>query len=386
MENNSPKKICFVITSRVHFARCRRLLEMLLPNRKLKLQLVIGGSALMDKHGNVLAELEEAGFKTNKQLFINIGGGDNFAMSQITGKIILKLSKAIQKLNPTFVVVRGDRYEMLAAATAAAYMNKTIVHIEGGDVSGNIDESVRHAITKLAHIHFVPNEKSKQRVLAMGENAEYVFNVGSLDIEYLNYLPEITDYSFINQSGQGAEVDVGKPFLMVLQHPVTSDENNYGHLQEILKAVDKGNLPTLWFAPNIDAGNSEISRAIKDYLKEAKPQNIRFIDHLPAEQFLNLLKKTACFIGNSSAGIKECSYLGTPFVLVGNRQNNRYQGKNVIQVDYRQNDILEALEAQLAHGKYDKDDYFYQESTSGKIIDVLENIEPYTQKSFYDKQ
>lgn len=340
----------------------------------------------MEKHGNVLKELEAAGFKVNKQLMVNLGKGDSLAMSQVTGKIIVKLSKAVKRLNPKLVVIRGDRFEMLAAAIVAAYMNKTIVHIEGGDVSGNIDESVRHAITKLAHIHFVTNEESKKRVLQMGENPAYVFNVGSLDIEYLNFLPEITDFSFVNKNGAGAEIDLNQPFLMVMQHPVTSEADNYQKVWEILQAIAQKNLPTLWFSPNIDAGYGEIWQAIQDFIKQKKPANIRFINHLPAEQFLNLLKKTACLIGNSSSGIKECSYIGVPYVLVGSRQANRYQGKNVVATGHDSVSIMAAIDAQLAHGRYPKDNYFYQPQTSEKIIQILEELEPYTQKKFFNQK
>ena len=171
---------------------------------------------------------------------------------------------------------------------------------------------------------------------------------------------------------------------MVMQHPVTSDVDNYAHTLEILKAIEKKNLPTLWFASNIDAGQDELSRAIADFSKANPLPNVRFISHLPAPQFLNLLKRTACLIGNSSAGIKECSYLGVPYVLVGNRQQNRYQGQNVAPAACDSNQIITSLDKQLAHGPYQPDHYFYQPATSERIIKILEDLPLYTQKEFHN--
>jgi hypothetical protein len=229
------------------------------------------------------------------------------------------------------VVICGDRFEQLAIAMAAAYLNKTIAHIEGGDVSGSIDESVRHAITKLAHFHFVTNEDAERRVLAMGEDPKYVFNTGSLDVEVASELEAAITNETINRYGVGHEVDVTRPFLMVIQHPVTTERQNRRHVEETLKAVTALAMPTIWIWPNPGRRYRRSGGSAAQFPRERRHQadTMRFITDLPVNEFIALLKGTACLIGNSSAGIKECSFLGTPVVNIGMRQQGRLHADNV---------------------------------------------------------
>lgn len=390
------RKICFVITSRVHYARSQSLLDLLRNHPALELQIIVGGSALLPKYGDVTSALEKQGYEINERLYTVVEGGDHIAMAKTTGLTILEFTNAFQKLDPDIVVIRGDRFEMLASAIAAAYMNKTLAHVEGGDVSGSIDESVRHAITKLSHYHFVTNARSLERVLRMGERPDTAFNTGSLEVEFAIKAPEIPTASIteaLDHVGIGSHVDLSKPFLMVIQHPVTSGEElsaksvedeQFRHANATLEAVGGQELQTLWFWPNIDAGTDALSKAIRVYREKAQPKHIRFIKNLDPAIFINLLRRTACLVGNSSAGIKECSYLGVPVVDVGDRQNRRFSGPHMVNTGYDAQAIRRAVSAQVRHGKYTANPFYYQAEPSRRIAELLSTLPLYTQKIFHD--
>src|SRR3989338_5554140 len=175
------RKICFVITSKIHYGRSKLIVEELQKRPDVELEIVVAASALLDMYGNVLEDLARDGFLVNNKIVMTLEGGNTVAMAKTAGVGIMEFTTAFDNLRPDIVVVRGDRYEVLSAAVAAAYLNISVAHIEGGDLTGTIDESVRHAITKLAHIHFPTNELSASRIIRIGENPKYVFNTGSSD-------------------------------------------------------------------------------------------------------------------------------------------------------------------------------------------------------------
>ncbi|TSC89643.1 MAG: UDP-N-acetylglucosamine 2-epimerase [Parcubacteria group bacterium Gr01-1014_3] len=388
MAKKTPKrKILFPIMSRIHYARQKHLLDLLNKNPKVELQLVVGGSVLLDKYGErFLPAIQKAGFTVNETLFNVIDGGGHIAMAKTAGLTALEFSNALYKLNPDIVLIRGDRFEQLAVAMVAAYLNKTVAHIEGGDLSGTIDESVRHAITKLAHIHFVTNEDARRRVIQMGENPKTVFNVGSPDVEFAALVDSKLDGSAVNKSGLGHRIDLKKPFLIVMQHPVTTEKNNRRNMEETLKAIDKVNIQTVVFWPNSDAGTNDISKAIRVYREHGrlKNQKIRFVTDLLPEDFIALLRRSAALIGNSSAGIKESSVLGVPVVNIGTRQNNRLRDENVVDVSYKAADIEKAVRKQIEHGKYPVSRLYHQPQSSQKIVQVLTKIKLNPQKKFHE--
>lgn len=379
-----PKKICFIITSRAQYARCRPLIELINQDPFFELQLVVGGQAIMPKFGEIYSDMLNSGYKSAEKIYTVIEGGDNISMAKTTGLTILEFTNILERLNPDIVLIVGDRFEVLAIATASAYLNKIIAHIEGGDVSGTIDESVRHAVTKLAQLHFTTNDLSAKRVAQMGENPEYIYNVGSLDIEFLTKAPAIKDFSFVNQVGVGSAIDFSKPYLMVMQHPVTTSEDNLKNIQTTLAAVHKLGRQAIWFWPNIDAGTDKASNAIRSFREENQAgYNIRFITHLPADKFVNLLRGASCLIGNSSCGIKESSYLGLPVVDIGTRQAGRLKAENVIQVDYDLEQITEAIKSQLVKGRYPASQIYYKPDTSRRIVEILKQARPPIQKRFF---
>lgn len=375
--------------NRVHYARQKRLLSLLHKNPKLELQLVVGGSVLLDKYGErFLPAIEKEGFHVGDALYNVIEGGNHVTMAKTAGLTALEFSNSLHKLNPDIVLIRGDRFEQLAIAMVAAYLNKTIAHIEGGDVTGTIDESVRHAITKLAHIHFVTNDAARSRVIQMGENPACVFNVGSPDVEFAALVKNNVDASVVNGIGTGHSIDFAKPYLMIMFHPVTTEKENQKHMETLLETIDAAKMQAVWFWPNSDAGTNEMAHAIRMYRERGKLKHnqIRFVTDLLPENFIALLRGAQCLVGNSSAGIKESSYLGIPVVNVGTRQHNRLKGPNVCDAGYEKKDIASAIKSQLAHGPYRASNLYFKPDTSKKIVEILGKIPLQTQKKFYTAQ
>src|SRR2546427_3050870 len=250
---SGKRRICFPITNRSYYGRSQLLIRKLHTHPSVELELMLGGSILVDKYSRHVADdIEAGGFTISTSLFNVIEGGNHVAMAKTACLTALEFTNGLHAVDPDVVVICGDRFEQLAIAMAAAYLNTTIAHIEGGDRSGNIDESVRHAITKLAHIHFVTNADAHRRVLAMGEEPAYVFNTGSLDVELASEVDTVVTSDRVNGYGVGYDVDVTQPFLMVVQHPVTTETDNRKHLEATLRAVGALGLQTIWFWPNPD--------------------------------------------------------------------------------------------------------------------------------------
>jgi len=381
------RRICFPITSRAYYGRSQLLIRKLHAHPDIELELMLGGSILLDKYSRHVAEDIEAGGFTISGSFLNvIEGGNHVAMAKTACLTALEFTNGLHAIAPDVVIICGDRFEQLAIAMAAAYLNVTLAHIEGGDLTGSIDESVRHAITKLSHIHFVTNDDARRRVIAMGEDPGYVFNTGSLDVELAARIDNRVTSERVNSYGVGHPIDVERPFLLVVQHPVTTEPDNDCHIRTTLEAVARTGMPAVWFWPNADAGTAEMAGSLR-HLREQHDgltDKVRFITNVPAEEFVSLLRQTACVVGNSSAGIKECSYLGTPVVNIGARQQGRLAAEHVVHVPYDGGRISEAISKQVAHGPYPASSIYHRDGTSDQILKVLAEARLYTQKTFHD--
>ena len=381
------RRVCFVVTSHIHYARSRLVMAALRDHPRLELVVAVGGSAILPHYGNALAALERDGFTANARIRMTIAGGDVVAMAKTTGHGISEFATALDMLAPDIVVLRGDRYEVLAAGVAAAYMNIPIAHIEGGDVSGSIDESVRHALTKLAHIHFATNAIAAARIRRMGEDPAYVFDVGCPEVEVAARCKGDIDSATINAQGVGADVDLSRPYLVVMHHPVTTETaTNRTHTRTLLEAVDTCGVQAIWFWPNVDAGTDEVAKAIRVYREQRPPAAIRFAKYLLPDRFLALLAGAACLIGNSSAGIKEASFLGVPTINIGTRQSGRMRGPNVMDIAYDGAALADAIARQLDHGPYPSSDIYHGHDTAETIAETLASIALYTQKRFHDEE
>ena len=373
------KKICVVVTARPSYSRIKTALRAIDAHPELELQLVIAASALLERYGTAINYIEKDGFKVAAKVF-NILEGENLtAQAKTTGLGILELSSVFERLNPDAVVTVADRFETMATAIAASYMNIPLVHIQGGEVTGNIDEKVRHAITKLADLHLVASEDARNRVIKMGENPEKVINTGCPSIDIAKEMISMSQLSFDpfqKYGGVGSMIDIHDGYLVVMQHPVTTEySDSKKHVLETLQAIHQLNIPTFWFWPNVDAGADGTSKGMRSFREKHNPQNIHFFKNMEPTDFLELLYHSKCLIGNSSVGVRECAYLGVPVVNIGSRQGGRERGQNIIDVDYNKDEIKAAILKQILHGRYDND-LIYGSGESGVMIaDVLSKVE-----------
>src|SRR3989338_4361589 len=246
------RKVCFVITSFIHYSRNLFVLEELKNHPGVELHILIGGTALLSKYSSkfahILEILKRDGYRNIYELHFNVEGSDHIAKAKTVGLGITEFSTYFNHIRPDVVVVRGDRFEVLAAAAAAASMNIPVAHIEGGDLSGTLDESIRHSITKLSHIHFTTNDEARKRVIRMGEDPNYVFNFGSPDIEVVSRIVNGKTRADLSKTGSGADFDFTKPYLMVMFHPVSTEVDHIREQTRLLaSAIHELGVPTLWF-------------------------------------------------------------------------------------------------------------------------------------------
>lgn len=376
------RRICAVVASRANYARIRTVLQAVDDHPDLELQVVAGASLVLERFGNAVDVMEQDGFTPDATIRFIIEGETPATMAKSTGLGLLELPTVFELLKPDVVVTVADRFETIATAIAAAYMNIPVAHTQGGEVSGSIDESVRHAVTKLAHLHFPATELAARRVIAMGEAPETVFNVGcpSIDLVAETDLGLRAD-ALKHFGGVGAGVDPEKPFVLMMQHPVTTE---YGHgleqINETIQAVASTGMQALVFWPNVDAGSDQIAKGLRLFRETGDAHGFHFFRNLPPEVFVRLMAHSACMVGNSSSALREGAYLGVPAVTVGTRQQNRERGPNVIETGYDRDEIATAIREQVAHGPYDRSLLFGDGTAGRKIADVLASARPQIQK------
>ena len=374
----SRRKIVVVITARPSYSRVKTVLSAIQKHADLELQLVVAASALLDRYGSAVNYIEKDGFAIAAKVFNVLEGENLTAAAKTTGIGILELSTVFDNLKPDIVVTVADRFETMATAIAASYMNIPLAHIQGGEVTGNIDEKVRHAITKLADYHFVASESAKERVIKLGENPDFVFNTGcpSIDIaSEINTIKGLNFNPYQKYGGVGSDPDLSNGYLVVMQHPVTTEyQNSRKHIEETLEAVNELNMPTLWFWPNVDAGADGTSTGIRAFREYHKLKNVHFFKNMEGDDFLVLLNNAKALLGNSSVGIRECAYLGVPVINIGSRQNKRDRGHNVIDVDYNKNEIIDAVNTVLKNGKSETSAVYGGGNAGSSIADLLVKV------------
>lgn len=372
------KKICVVVTARPSYSRIKTALKAIKSHKNLELQLVVAGSALLGRYGNAVDFIENDGFEIAEKVFMVLEGENPTAMAKTTGLGVMELANVFHKLQPDAVITIADRFETIATSIAASYQNIPLIHIQGGEVTGNIDEKVRHANTKLADLHLVASEDAKERVIKMGEDPKTVFNTGcpSIDLAFNVLQSPKLDFDPIEKyGGVGEPIKWTNGYLVVMQHPVTTE---YASAREdvlkTLEAVYELDIPTFWFWPNVDAGADGTSNGIRSFREIKKPKNIYFFKNMEPNDFLKLLVNSKCLIGNSSVGIRECSFLKVPTVNIGSRQNRRQRGSNVVDVSYDKEEIKKAIKERI-YSKTIKTENIYGKGNSGeKIADILANV------------
>ncbi|MDQ0458364.1 UDP-N-acetylglucosamine 2-epimerase [Rhizobium paknamense] len=381
------RKVCVVVASRANYGRIKSVLASCRSHPNIELQIIATASAVLSRFGHVVEVMRRDGFSPDANIHVVLEGNSPLTMVKSTGFAIQELGTAFELLRPDIVLTVADRYETLATAVAASYMNIHVAHTQGGEVTGSIDESVRHAITKLSHLHFVTTALSKARVLQMGEDPSRVYLTGCPAMDAVDQLDmALTPELLEKYDGTGAPIDLSRPYLMVLQHPVTTEHQSAGEqIVETIEAARRLAMPTLWLWPNIDAGTDHISYQLRQFCEVEKPSWLRIHRNFSVEDYARLINGCACLIGNSSSALREGAFLGTPAVNIGSRQRNRERGANVIDADSRADDIETAVRAQLRHGRYPRDALFGDGKAGRRIADILSTAElGSAQKQFFD--
>jgi UDP-hydrolysing UDP-N-acetyl-D-glucosamine 2-epimerase len=379
------RRICVVVASRANYARIKTALEAIREHPELELQIVAGASLVLERFGNAVDVMTADGFLPDATIRFIIEGETPATMAKSTGLGLLELPTVFELLRPDVVVTVADRFETISTAIAAAYMNIPVAHTQGGELSGSIDESVRHAVTKLSHLHFPATEQAARRVIAMGEDPATVFQVGcpSIDLVARTELGLRSDV-LAEFGGVGAPVDPEKPFILMIQHPVTT-EYGYGidQINQTLEAVASIGMQALVFWPNVDAGSEHVAKGIRVFRELGRDRGFHFFRNLPPGIFVKLMAHCSCMVGNSSAAIREGSFLGTPAVTVGSRQQNRERGPNVIEVSHDVEEIADAVRDQIEHGPYPSSALFGDGMAGRRIADVLAAAQPAIQKRLW---
>jgi UDP-hydrolysing UDP-N-acetyl-D-glucosamine 2-epimerase len=379
------KTICFVVNSRANYARIKTAIVAAKKNRNFNTVVVLGASGLLFNYGSIEPIMKEDGIEVDFKVYSVVSGDSPELMAKTTGLAIIELSSIFAQIQPDFVVSIADRYETLGTVIAASYMNIPVIHTQGGEISGSIDESVRHACTKLSHVHFPATEQSAKVIEQLGEDPKSIFVTGCPSIDVVKQATDIPISNVLSKyKGVGNEINYDGDYILVSQHSVTT---NYlkarDQISQTLNAVQKLDMQTIWLWPNIDSGSDAISKLLREFREQHAKNKITFYRNFSAEDYARILRNCSCIIGNSSSGIRESAYLGTPSVIVGDRQFGREHGENVIFVKHDSNEIFKATLRQIRHGKYESSDLFGTGDSGRKMISIIENFMPNIQKVFY---
>jgi UDP-hydrolysing UDP-N-acetyl-D-glucosamine 2-epimerase len=369
------RKICVVVGSRANYSSIKSAMRAIDVHPGLELQLIVSASAVLDRYGSVVDLIERDGFRPAARVFMLVEGETPATMAKSTGMGLLELPTLFEQLKPDVVLTIGDRFETMATTLAAAYMNIPLAHTMGGEVSGTIDESIRHAVTKFAHIHFPACSDARDRIIKLGERPQDVHLVGCPRIDLVAEVLQRDGHDIgpgIFAQGVGGAFDLDRPFLMVSQHPVTTEYGAGEHqIAETLNAISRLRMPTIALWPNADAGSEDVARGMRKFREHYDDSYIHFFKNLPTDTYIRLMSRTACLIGNSSSAIREGAFIGTPAVNIGSRQAMRQRGKNVLDVEHDCGQIEDAVAHQVRTGRYDMEPIYGDGCAGKRIAEVL---------------
>jgi UDP-hydrolysing UDP-N-acetyl-D-glucosamine 2-epimerase len=362
--------IAVIITARASFAKFETILEHL-----PEVRLYLCGSALLDHYGNLQPVVAQKFPQMEVvPVYSHMEGGLPVTMAASAGQLTTALATHLHRDKPRLVMVMADRAEVLAAAQAAANLNIPLAHIQGGERTGSIDDRCRDAITTLSQYHFPATRLAGLRVYNLtGSEKIWVTGCPSIDVAKRALLEPPVSWQEL--SGAGSDIDPHGPFALVVQHPDTDVwEQSFQQMTQTLRGVSNANLPVMLQWPNADAGTERISKAIRMFRNYHPTVAIRTLPSFPPSRFLRLLSQARVLVGNSSAGIREGSFLGVPVLNVGDRQRGRERGPNVVNVPYNEQAITEAVKRQLAHGPYASSGLYGDGEAGKRIAEVVRGL------------
>ena len=380
----SRRKICVVLVDRANYGRLKPVMHAIAALPQLELQVLAAGTMVLERFDTPTRVVKEDGFPIDGEIFIELEGSTPATMAKSVGFGLMEFASEFRRLQPDVVLVIGDRYEALAAAIAAAYMNICLAHVQGGEVSGSIDESARHAISKFAQFHFPSTRCAADYLVRMGERPDTVLTIGCPSSDIARQMNRTLEFDVLNRQGSGASIDPTRPFQLVIFHPTTTEYGGEGsQMEELLSALHALAHPTVLLWPNIDAGSNHVSKVIRKFREQTRPNWLRTLINLSPEDYLRVLANCACAIGNSSSFIRDAGYFGTPVVLVGNRQEGRETDEHVIHVEPVSESIEATVREQLLHGRYAPSTLYGDGYVAERIAEGLANMEPYVQKRLH---
>lgn len=337
----SMKKIMFITGSRGEWGYIRPILRLIDSRDDVDYVLVVTNMHLLSAYGSSYKEIERDGFKIHYKVHMSLDGYSHYTQAKSLGIFLQSLPDIIENEKPDWVVLAGDRGEQLMGAIAAGYTYTPVAHIQAGEVSGNIDNMARHAIGKFVHLHLASNEDAKNRLLKLGEEEFRVHNVGAPQLdEMVNAV-----YFSLEEVEKKLCVNLKQGYILAVMHPVTEEYNRARKQAEIvIKALNKFSIPKVMILPNNDAGSYEVKYAIENY----REGEYHIYANLKREEYLALLKNCNCIVGNSSSGLLEAPTFRIPAVNIGRRQNLRYRGNNVIDVDFDQDHIVRSIKKAMS--------------------------------------
>lgn len=364
-------EVCVVLTNRASYARVAEMIREMVNSPEIEISVIVHASANMKAHGDIVDQLMMDGVCAIDSINTLMAGGDGSAMVKTTGLATIELTSLLDGYRPDYVITVADRFETIATAIAASYLNIPLIHIQGGEQTGSIDDKVRNAITQLADFHFVATTKAKENVQRMVGDKGMCYQVGCPSLDTI-CRHKFREPRFPIDEGLGPRIDPAKPYLLVLLHPVTT-EDALAHEQmwHTINAVQETGMQAVWLWPNIDAGSDGSTKALREYRELFPEAPIHFYRHLPHTSFLDAMHSCACMVGNSSAGIREGSFLGIPVVNIGSRQQGRERSENVIDVGFNEEQIIGAINEQITHGRYFTSTLYGNGSAGRRITQIL---------------
>jgi UDP-hydrolysing UDP-N-acetyl-D-glucosamine 2-epimerase len=365
-------RIAVVVTARPSWTKLQTICEALRAMPDVELQIIACASALLERYGRVVDVITAQGFTIAAECWSTYEGSNLVTSAKETGALLQELAARFRDLRSDMVVVMADRHEVLAAAQAASYLHLGCVHVQAGERTGSIDDKVRDAITALSDYFFPCTTLSKFRVVSLtgAYDRVWAFGCSAVDLAKRARLePLVTEDEL---GGAGAVIDLSTPFALVLQHPVTNEADAaHAQMWETLHALPN-DLPAVCLWPGQDAGAEGTSKAIREY--QELYGTLHTVRNLPPTRFLKLMTQCAVMVGNSSASVREGCFLGTPAVVVGNRQRGRQCGPNVIHAPHDAASIRVAIGRQLEHGRYKSDPTYGRGDAGQRIAEVLRGI------------
>lgn len=367
------RKIAVITGTRADYGIYYYVLKAIQKHPELELALIACGMHLCPEFGMTINEIKKDGFEIEDSFETILASDTGSAMAKSIGISIMYMTKSFERIKPDILLILGDRGEMLAAAISAIHMNIPVAHIHGGEVTGTVDESVRHAITKLCHIHFPATEDSKNRIIKLGEKEENIFVCGAPGLDYIKNASYLSRQEILDRFNLKDE-----KILLMTQHPVTSERDKVAEqIKETMEAIAELKCQTIITYPNSDNGGREIIKCIEEYAKEYK--FIKLFKNLSQTEYLSILNTVDVMIGNSSSGIIEAASFKLPVVNIGTRQEGRLRACNVLDVGYNKEEIINAVNKSLYDESFKNElmkctNPYGDGNASGKIAQILSEI------------